>query len=98
MVKLQMQLDNITHQRFKGSFHCASTLIRERGLKTMYTGYPVNTVREIAFGTMYFGLYENLKHIFKSHWTKYLGEQYSNFAIPVAGGLSGAPAWFFSFP
>jgi len=89
-----MQLDNVTDKRFKGSLHCVTTLLKERGISSIYTGYTVNTIREIAFCSVYFGLYENLKQIIGNS----KDNSYSYIAIPLAGGLSGASAWFFSFP
>ncbi len=46
MIKTQMQLDNIGDKRFRGSLHCLTTLVEERGWKIIYTGHVVNTVRE----------------------------------------------------
>eukprot|EP01118_Nematostelium_gracile_P015468 TRINITY_DN6208_c0_g1_i1.p1 TRINITY_DN6208_c0_g1~~TRINITY_DN6208_c0_g1_i1.p1 ORF type:complete len:190 (-),score=34.51 TRINITY_DN6208_c0_g1_i1:13-582(-) len=93
LVKLQMQNDNVNAKRFRGSFHCAKTLLAEKGLRSFYTGYTINTIREVAFLSVYFGIYENGKHIIG----KAIGD-HSSIAIPIAGGLSGASAWFLSFP
>lgn len=46
MIKTQMQLDNIGDKRFRGSFHCLTTIVKERGWSVVYTGHFVNTARE----------------------------------------------------
>jgi hypothetical protein len=47
-VKTQMQMDNIQAKRFRGSYHCASTLVKEHGFMVLFTGHGVNTLREGA--------------------------------------------------
>jgi solute carrier family 25 (mitochondrial carnitine/acylcarnitine transporter), member 20/29 len=90
-LKTQMQLDNVTRQRFRGSFHGASLLIQEHGFRVLYTGHTVNTVREGAFMACYFYIYEGFREILMD----YMG---GKVAVPLSGGLAGASAWFFSFP
>ncbi|KAI2502595.1 mitochondrial carrier protein [Fragilaria crotonensis] len=105
-IKTQMQLDNVHHhqdgKKFRGSFHCASVLIKHHGLRVMYTGHVVNTVREGSFLGCYFYIYEGLRQLFTSSdstTTTVLPVSIDNkIAIPLAGGLAGASAWFFSFP
>eukprot|EP00978_Attheya_sp_CCMP212_P022787 scaffold68547_cov59-Attheya_sp.AAC.6 len=70
MIKTQMQLDNINAKRFKGSFHCLTSLVKSNG------------AREILLG---------------SH-TPFGNHVAPQLAIPLAGGISGAFAWFASFP
>lgn len=90
-IKTQMQMDNVQAKRFRGSYHCASTLVKEHGLRVLYTGHGVNTLREGAFMGSYFYVYEGFREILIPK----LGSQA---AVPLAGGISGACAWFFSFP
>jgi hypothetical protein len=54
-------------------------------------GHVVNTVRESLFQAVYFGVYEHIKSYLAEHLPR-------NVAVPVAGGLSGAAGWFFSYP
>ncbi|MGK3742491.1 MAG: solute carrier family 25 carnitine/acylcarnitine transporter 20/29 [Bacillariaceae sp.] len=110
--KTQMQLDNIKQPKreFTGSWNCFTTLIRQHGLGIIYTGHFVNTVREISFIGPYFFLYEGLRETFirKQQELKrqenFQQQTYPSFisnvkfAIPVAGGLSGAMSWLISFP
>jgi solute carrier family 25 carnitine/acylcarnitine transporter 20/29 len=91
-VKTQMQMDNINAKRFRGSFHCASVLIKEHGFLVLYTAHGVNTLREAAFMGSYFYVYEGFREILLQQ----IGNPQS--AVPVAGGLAGAFAWGFSFP
>jgi len=91
MVKVQLQLDNIEGKRFSGSLNCASYLLRYHGITGLYAGFNSNMFREIIFAGTYFGLYENVKK-------SLCGVMSPSFAIPIAGGLSGATAWFVSFP
>jgi solute carrier family 25 carnitine/acylcarnitine transporter 20/29 len=93
LIKTQLQLDNVTANRYKGSLDCLRQLVRENGLRVLYTGHLVNTTREMVFLTTYFGVYEGLREYF-FHFHE--GEH--PLAIPAAGGLSGAIAWAVSFP
>jgi len=56
LIKTQLQLDNVTDKRYKGSFDCLKQLVRdEGGIKVLYTGHFVNTIRETTFLLTYFG-------------------------------------------
>ena len=80
--------------RFQSSWQCASALCQEHGIRVLYTGHVVNTVREGAFVACYFYIYEGFRQML-------LDRCFSNnasLAVPLAGGLAGASAWFFSFP
>ena len=97
MLKTQMQLDNVQDKRFRGSWHCATQLVQERGPTILYKGHVVNTIREGIFLATYFYTYEGLRDALSqtipSHFI--LPQQLS---VPIAGGISGAWAWFVSFP
>jgi len=93
LIKTQLQLDNVTAKRYKGSLDCLRQLVREDGLRVLYTGHVVNTARETAFLLTYFGTYEGLREaLFHYH-----GQDHP-LMIPAAGGLAGAIAWAASFP
>mmetsp|Transcript_36360 Transcript_36360/g.79290 ORF Transcript_36360/g.79290 Transcript_36360/m.79290 type:complete len:299 (+) Transcript_36360:342-1238(+) len=91
LVKIQLQLDNVTARRYSGSLDGARTIVRESGVRALYTGLGVNTVREVVFLGTYFGMYEHTKALF-------IQTLPAGIAVPVAGGMSGALAWFTSFP
>ncbi|PRP80533.1 hypothetical protein PROFUN_11846 [Planoprotostelium fungivorum] len=97
MVKVRMQLDNVGHRLYRGSAHCATSLIRNYGIKSWYTGYWVNTCRESLFCCVYFGVYEHAKAFLSSQ----LGTDHGKInplAVCLAGGASGMLAWVVSFP
>eukprot|EP01130_Rhizamoeba_saxonica_P006141 TRINITY_DN2438_c0_g1_i2.p1 TRINITY_DN2438_c0_g1~~TRINITY_DN2438_c0_g1_i2.p1 ORF type:complete len:252 (-),score=41.70 TRINITY_DN2438_c0_g1_i2:27-782(-) len=101
MVKVQLQLDNIQEKKYKGSFHCAKGIIKEKGILSLYRGYTINAPREVLFCGLYFGLYENFKSLFFTFETKFFrfgGESPSALAVLFAGGFSGMLAWAGSFP
>lgn len=97
LVKTQMQIDRGSAQRrYMSSWDCFQQIARMRlngvpGL-WLYTGHFVNTIREVAFLSTYFFVYEGLR-------TELACSSISpEIVIPVAGGLSGAIAWTVSFP
>ena len=91
LVKTQMQLDNVSARRYTGSWNCVQSLVRAHGISILYTGHTINTLREATFLGTYFYCYEGLRE----HVSLFVPTQV---AIPVAGGCSGAVAWFVSFP
>ena len=98
-LKTQMQLDNVHNpnkRQFRGSLHCATTLVKQHGFPILYTGHVINTVREGAFMACYFFMYEGLREWFLN--SSHSKDRNAKIAVPVAGGLAGACAWFFSFP
>lgn len=98
VIKTQVQLDNVTAKRFSGSFDCLRTITRENGLSVIYTGHGVNTLRETTFIAVYFGVYEGIREQL-AHWHHEKSDpSWNQWAVPAAGGLSGAIAWAVSFP
>ena len=95
--KTQMQIDNVTNKRFHGSLNFVRTLVKEKGVMAFDTGHGVNTVREMAFISIYFFMYEGFRDILAGH-AAIKGILDPKLAIPLAGGLSGAIAWAPSFP
>jgi len=112
MVKTRMQIDNLTGKNYSGSFNCATTITKLYGIRTLYASFGINSVREVAFCSIYFGFYEHLKrgltNLFKptpappttsiSSTTVSRRDSQSQLAILIAGGSSGALAWLISFP
>jgi solute carrier family 25 (mitochondrial carnitine/acylcarnitine transporter), member 20/29 len=97
----QMQLDNITRKQYKSSLHCIQTLVESHGIRIIYTGHVVNTIREATFLGNYFFVYEGLRELFLTHHALVgsdPGGTSAKIAVPVAGGLAGAFSWFISFP
>mmetsp|Transcript_15426 Transcript_15426/g.29097 ORF Transcript_15426/g.29097 Transcript_15426/m.29097 type:complete len:301 (+) Transcript_15426:147-1049(+) len=100
MIKTQMQLDNVGNKRYRGSWHCMTTLMRESGWSVIYTGHAINTLREVVFLGTYFYTYEGLRVFLQQCITeKDVDKNHiSPWTVPIAGGVSGAWAWFVSFP
>ena len=110
LVKTQMQLHAGSNS--KSSLSVASRLIRERGLmRGLYLGHGVNSVREVAFVSTYFGVYEHAKPMLRAllacdSTTMEAGNapnspifRVTRMALtPLAGGLAGAAAWAVSYP
>ena len=100
----QMQMDNIREKKYTGSFHCLTTLTRDHGLKVVYTGHTINTLREATFLMTYFFVYEGFRGmLFETEWMNPKDKsdhhtEIHKWAIPVAGGLAGAIGWAVSFP
>jgi len=98
MVKVQLQLDNVSLRQYRGTLHCAKEIIKLHGPRILYNGFWVNMVREIVFCTFYFGCYEQLKHTLNNYFTPInIGKDHS-FSIMIAGGVSGMVAGFANFP
>lgn len=102
LVKTQMQLlkKHIVEgkaadgaKNVSGSFTMTRYLVSNYGWSSLYRGHVVNTLREMIFLSTYFTVYEHTRSIFER--SVGINEQ---FAIPVAGGLSGAFGWLISFP
>jgi solute carrier family 25 carnitine/acylcarnitine transporter 20/29 len=96
LVKVRLQLDNISERRFHSSIGCARTLWKDFGPSVFYTGYVTNTFREVIFCSVYFGIYETSKRSL----TSYFGDSDARLALFVAssGGTAGVLAWLASFP
>lgn len=69
----------------------ARSIVCTHGARSLYRAHLLNFARESIFLATYFTSYEHIKG---------LSEFYipATVAIPVAGGLAGAAAWFVSYP
>lgn len=92
LLKTQLQVD--TARRFRGTWDCVVQLTQQRGVGVVYSGHGINTLREMTFLQTYFFVYEGLREELMRRARSDSG----TWAIPVAGGLSGAVAWTVSFP
>lgn len=94
LVKIQMQFSarSKAGAKFSGSIAASRHIVREYGVRYMYSGHAINTLREMVFLGTYFFTYEHLKYFFSN---TALG---SSIGVPLSGGLAGAVGWFVSFP
>jgi solute carrier family 25 carnitine/acylcarnitine transporter 20/29 len=90
LVKVQLQLDKA--KRFQGAWHAGQQIYQQAGLRALWLGGNINLVREGLFLGVYFWLYEQARYELVHAGVA------PGFAVPVAGGLSGAAAWVVSFP
>lgn len=108
LLKTQMQ---VQRSIYSSSLQCMRALTQNHGLRILYTGHACNTLRETTFISVYFYVYEGLRHDLihyqrkqqyqqqqQQHNSPTVDESFHKWAIPVAGGLSGAIAWAISFP
>jgi solute carrier family 25 carnitine/acylcarnitine transporter 20/29 len=87
-----MQLDNISRRQYHNSLHCLSILLKDNGVKVLYTGFSVNTLREVVYLGSYFWCYEGVRE-------SLIKQSFSlKIAVPIAGGLAGSLGWLISFP
>jgi solute carrier family 25 carnitine/acylcarnitine transporter 20/29 len=91
LLKTQLQVQ----KEFTNSLVATSGVIRQYGFPALYRGHAVNTSREMLFLGTYFFVYEHSKTKIEKVATPYMS---SHYAIPIAGGVSGAIGWFLSFP
>lgn len=108
LVKCQMQLERArlvnaaagtTATPYRSSLHAAMHIARTHGALALWRGFAVNTLRESIFLGVYFFMYEHAKSSFTSLLVdRWRAVDSPSAAIAVAGGLSGACAWFVSFP
>lgn len=98
VVKIRLQLDNITERKLKGTLHAARYLYKNFGLSVFYLGTIVNLCREVLFAAAYFGSYDTLKRYLCGLCNKYDMPNYQFFAILVSGGCAGMLGWGSSFP
>lgn len=96
----QMQVDNIKNKQYEGSWHCLSTLYRNHGASTLLTGTSATIIRDAFYLSAYFYVYEGMKATLTGrgfHNDNFFTVR-PEFAVPIAGGCSGASAWLVSIP
>jgi len=94
-LKVRMQ----THVKAGGtSLAYARQVLKTNGFKAFYTGFAINSTREVLFCFVYFGSYESFKNSLVSALSVEQKHTWNTSAIALSGGLAGASAWFVSFP
>lgn len=96
MVKVRLQLDNVTTKRYTGSWHCAMDIARREGLHVLWRGFIVNTTRESIFCGAYYGMYDTAKGLLQPLLSN--SPHIAYLAIPLSGGLAGMSGWLTSYP
>lgn len=83
-IKIRMQIQKSSNPIYRNSIHCASTIIKQYGVKALYRGTYITLAREFLGCGIYFMAYSTLKD-------KYHIE--SNAATMLFGGISGVLEW-----
>lgn len=103
LVKTQMQLSASNSAMtsngnvWRNSLHAAVDLVKRFGIRYLYLGHSVNTLREMLFLSTYFSVYEHLKYSLASN-NVWWGSLSPLMSVPLSGGCAGACGWFVSFP
>lgn len=98
LVKTQMQLNNklSSSTATTSSISTAMSLVKSKGLSSLYVGHSINCMREIVFLSTYFTVYESLKLVLSNNSLDL--KIHPSVAVAVSGGMSGAIGWLVSFP
>ncbi|KAI9031983.1 mitochondrial carrier domain-containing protein [Hyaloraphidium curvatum] len=88
--------------RYRNSLHAVRQIASRYGPAALFRGFAVNTAREVAFLSTYFGAYEHAKALISRAADRADPRSDSallhRIGVPLAGGISGALGWFLSFP
>lgn len=93
-----MQIDNAKDQRFRNSLHCLTSIVRDHGVSTLFTGWGITTMKDVSYYSAYFFVYEGVKASLLKHLDTLQPVGGHAAAIPMAGGAAGFAAWFSSYP
>ena len=93
-----MQIDNAKEKRFRNSFHCLSSIIRDHGFRTLFTGWGITTIKDCSYYSAYFFVYEGVKGTLQKNIDLLEPIGGTAAAIPMAGGAAGVAAWSASYP
>ncbi|RWS06021.1 mitochondrial carnitine/acylcarnitine carrier protein-like protein [Dinothrombium tinctorium] len=84
-----------SHRKYKGAFDCTFKILKTEGLKGMFKGTAITSVREIPASGLYFLTYEWLKNHLSKESSK---EHQSSIPVIVAGGFAGMAYWTLALP
>lgn len=92
-LQLQGQLRNKTWEkvRYRGTFHCIASIVKEEGLFSVYRGLSPAVLRQAVYGAIKFGLYYSAKELIARSGRKESGLTNLGCAV-LAGCVSSAIA------
>nr|XP_043637754.1 mitochondrial arginine transporter BAC2-like [Erigeron canadensis] len=98
LVKIRLQLQNQTtqEQTKKGPSDVTKQIIKTEGLKGMFRGLTITTIRDAPSYGVYFWTYEYARE--KLHPGCRKDDQESFTTMLVAGGLTGVASWVCCYP
>ena len=78
------------------TYAAAKTIIKQRGIMSLWKGFNLHLARDVIGGGVYFGVYESCKQALGS----YYGDEMKNtpWAIPLAGAICGISSWVVTYP
>jgi len=78
------------------TYAAAKTIIKQRGVLSLWSGFNLHLARDVIGGGVYFGVYESCKQALGSHY----GDEMKNtrWAIPLAGAICGISSWIVTYP
>lgn len=97
IVKIRAQMDNVTERKFRTSLDVVRDVLRRHGVRGLFRGSQIQFFREIGYGSVYFATYLTLVQQFRHHVFRDSSLAHV-LAVPAAGGIAGALAWFAVFP
>ena len=95
-IKLQVQGNSSSGNKYTGTFDCVNKIFKQYGIRGIYQGFSATLFREIPAYAVYFGVYESLM----ARSEKKYGQRKN---IPLAnvmsfGAMSGFFLWLCTFP
>lgn len=96
IVKIRAQMDNLGARKFRTSLDVVRDVLRQHGARGLFVGSQIQFFREIGYGSVYFATYLTLVQAFRLHFRD--SSLAHLLAVPAAGGIAGALAWFAVFP
>lgn len=92
LIKLQMQVNGHSQRNgYRNAAHALYNILRIAGPHSLYLGFSVNALREVAFSTCFFSSYELAAQALR-------GPLGMTIAVPAAGGLAALFAWIVTVP
>ncbi|KAG0136570.1 mitochondrial carrier domain-containing protein [Tuber indicum] len=83
---------HITRYQPKGTFQSAKSIVQNRGIWGLYSGFHLHFIRDTLGTAMYFSFYESGKQLFAS------SSGAGPLAIATSGGLCGLLSWVLVYP
>lgn len=113
LIKCNMQVDQGNRDRgpkYSGSFDCFQKIYNDRGIRGLYKGFAVTTLREVPSFGFYFFVYRNSLNFLDTHFynednsesliSSFGHERSSKPGVTtfIAGGLAGTVSWICIYP
>ncbi|EPZ35890.1 Mitochondrial substrate/solute carrier domain-containing protein [Rozella allomycis CSF55] len=93
MIKIHVQLQRLMDSKPRGSLGTGVYIFRTLGIRRgLYKGFMSHVLRDFIGTSVYFGLYESLKHLFIEI------SSFKKMSYMAAGGIAGTLSWLVIFP